>query len=106
MSTQRRATLRIQGTVQGVSFRESSRAEALRLGLLHYHGHGVRESDAQAVQCDGVDASPPHRRRGGRAGSMMREAVRVVDRVGRAQVLPHAEHRVAHEVHERQRGEP
>ncbi len=22
----------------------------LRLGLLHYHGHGVRESDAQAVQ--------------------------------------------------------
>ncbi|RKH17557.1 acylphosphatase [Corallococcus praedator] len=33
MSTQRRATLRIQGTVQGVSFRESSRAEALRLGL-------------------------------------------------------------------------
>lgn len=29
----RRATLRIHGTVQGVYFRESSRAEALRLGL-------------------------------------------------------------------------
>ncbi|NOJ92710.1 acylphosphatase [Corallococcus sp. CA049B] len=33
MSTQRRATLRIQGTVQGVSYRESARQEALRLGL-------------------------------------------------------------------------
>ncbi|RYZ39492.1 MAG: acylphosphatase [Myxococcaceae bacterium] len=33
MSTQRRATLRIQGTVQGVSYRESSRVQALRLGL-------------------------------------------------------------------------
>jgi acylphosphatase len=29
----RRAVLRIQGRVQGVSFRESARAEALRLGL-------------------------------------------------------------------------
>lgn len=32
MST-RRATLRIHGKVQGVFFRESSRAEAVRLGL-------------------------------------------------------------------------
>ena len=29
----RRAVLRIQGKVQGVSYRESARAEALRLGL-------------------------------------------------------------------------
>ncbi|RKH10307.1 acylphosphatase [Corallococcus sp. CA053C] len=42
MSTQRRATLRIQGTVQGVSFRENSRAEALRLGL---HGWVRNRSD-------------------------------------------------------------
>ncbi|NOK16954.1 acylphosphatase [Corallococcus carmarthensis] len=33
MSTQRRVTLRIQGTVQGVSYRESARHEALRLGV-------------------------------------------------------------------------
>ncbi|RKH73914.1 acylphosphatase [Corallococcus aberystwythensis] len=33
MSTQRRVSLRIQGTVQGVSYRESARQEALRLGL-------------------------------------------------------------------------
>ncbi|MBJ6759228.1 acylphosphatase [Myxococcaceae bacterium JPH2] len=33
MSTRRRATLRIRGKVQGVSFRESARAEAQRLGL-------------------------------------------------------------------------
>lgn len=33
MSTQRRVTLRIQGAVQGVSYRESARQEALRLGL-------------------------------------------------------------------------
>jgi acylphosphatase len=32
MST-RRASLRIRGTVQGVSFRDSARQEALRLGL-------------------------------------------------------------------------
>lgn len=34
MSTQRRVTLRIQGAVQGVSYREGARQEALRLGLL------------------------------------------------------------------------
>jgi acylphosphatase len=33
MSTRRRATLRIQGKVQGVFFRESARTEASRLGL-------------------------------------------------------------------------
>jgi acylphosphatase len=33
MSTRRRVSLRIQGTVQGVSYRESARQEALRLGL-------------------------------------------------------------------------
>ena len=30
--------------------RSGNAVAQLRLGLLHYHGHGVRESDAQAVQ--------------------------------------------------------
>ena len=33
MNDTRRATLRIQGKVQGVFFRESARTEAMRLGL-------------------------------------------------------------------------
>jgi acylphosphatase len=45
MST-RRATLRIHGKVQGVFFRESSRAEAVRLGLTGW----VRNRDDGTVE--------------------------------------------------------
>ncbi len=45
MST-RRATLRIHGQVQGVYFRESARAEAVRLGLTGW----VRNRDDGSVE--------------------------------------------------------
>lgn len=51
MST-RRATLRIHGKVQGVFFRESSRAEAMRLGLTGWvrnHSDGTVEAVAEGA---------------------------------------------------------
>lgn len=53
MSGTRRVTLRIQGKVQGVFFRESARAEATRLGLTGW----VRNRSDGAVEA--VVEGPP-----------------------------------------------
>ena len=44
----RRAGLRIRGRVQGVSYRESARAEALRLGLTGWVGN-LSDGSVEAV---------------------------------------------------------